>query len=384
MCWPAQEQCRRWAGGVSVAARNFRAVFRARANARLRFIMASKSSLSVTLPGRPHRDDLLHLSTGRIHAAGSSDNLNFEPRKARLQDRSAAAPETGVPTQPRPAGGGAPDCGRRLAMTEYVIDVHDLEEELSRPQGTDGLTLQVVRAKSAAFSAPTAAARPPPSVCCCGLLVPDGGERQLHWTGDIIREASLIRREAGYMTQKFGFYEDLTVFENLDLVAERLRDSRITALLSWTLWPHGARRPPRSTRRTALRRLEAAARACRLHPAPAEAATIGRADGGRRREGASRVLGFDPSTGRRRAERPRLHAFHGRGRASKRIPILPMGVSLFEARRLMSPLIGASSSSMQLAAMWTPRHGRMRRAPGVEAAADSDMLCVSLGWTAAR
>ena len=52
----------------------------------------------------------------------------------------------------------------------------------------------------------------------CGLLVPDGGGGSCIGR-DIIREASLIRREAGYMTQKFSFYEDLTVFENLDLVA---------------------------------------------------------------------------------------------------------------------------------------------------------------------
>jgi ABC-type multidrug transport system ATPase subunit len=52
----------------------------------------------------------------------------------------------------------------------------------------------------------------------CGLLVPDGG------TGtclglDILRDAPTIRRQVGYMTQRFSYYEDLTVFENLDLVA---------------------------------------------------------------------------------------------------------------------------------------------------------------------
>jgi ABC-type multidrug transport system ATPase subunit len=52
----------------------------------------------------------------------------------------------------------------------------------------------------------------------CGLLVPDGGSGTC-LGHHIIREASLIRREVGYMTQKFSFYEDLTVFENLDLVA---------------------------------------------------------------------------------------------------------------------------------------------------------------------
>ena len=52
----------------------------------------------------------------------------------------------------------------------------------------------------------------------CGLLKPDGGSGQCLGY-DIISEPHEIRRQVGYMTQRFSLYEDLTVFENLDFVA---------------------------------------------------------------------------------------------------------------------------------------------------------------------
>ncbi|HEX2860002.1 MAG TPA: ABC transporter ATP-binding protein, partial [Lacunisphaera sp.] len=52
----------------------------------------------------------------------------------------------------------------------------------------------------------------------CGLLTPDGG------TGtclghDVRTQQAAIKREVGYMTQKFSFYEDLSIRENLDFIA---------------------------------------------------------------------------------------------------------------------------------------------------------------------
>jgi ABC-type multidrug transport system ATPase subunit len=53
----------------------------------------------------------------------------------------------------------------------------------------------------------------------CGLVKPDGGGGTCLGL-DIIRDAPQIRLQIGYMTQRFSFYEDLTVAENLDFVAE--------------------------------------------------------------------------------------------------------------------------------------------------------------------
>jgi ABC-2 type transport system ATP-binding protein len=52
----------------------------------------------------------------------------------------------------------------------------------------------------------------------CGLLTPDAGAgRTLGF--DVVREAGEIKQRVGYMTQRFGLYEDLSIRENLDFVA---------------------------------------------------------------------------------------------------------------------------------------------------------------------
>ena len=82
----------------------------------------------------------------------------------------------------------------------------------------DHLSLQVAKGEICGFLGANGSGKTTTIRILCGLLLADGG----HGTClgfDIIRQALMIRREVGYMTQKFSFYEDLTVFENLDLVA---------------------------------------------------------------------------------------------------------------------------------------------------------------------
>ena len=103
-------------------------------------------------------------------------------------------------------------------MTDYVIDVRDLRKSFGARKVVEGLTLQVAKGEICGFLGANGSGKTTTIRMLCGLLMPDGGEGTCIGL-DIIREAPLIRRQVGYMTQKFSFYEDLTVFENLDFVA---------------------------------------------------------------------------------------------------------------------------------------------------------------------
>jgi len=103
-------------------------------------------------------------------------------------------------------------------MTELVIDVTDLSKSFGATKVVAGLTLQVAKGEICGFLGANGSGKTTTIRMLCGLLTPDGG------TGkcidyDIIRQSHDIRRDVGYMTQRFSLYEDLTVFENLDFVA---------------------------------------------------------------------------------------------------------------------------------------------------------------------
>lgn len=112
-------------------------------------------------------------------------------------------------------------------MSDYVIDVRDLRKGFGARKVVDGLTLQVLKGEICGFLGANGSGKTTTIRMLCGLLAPDAGAGECLGF-DIIREAPLIRRHVGYMTQKFSFYDDLTVFENLDFVASvyEMRDRR--------------------------------------------------------------------------------------------------------------------------------------------------------------
>jgi ABC-type multidrug transport system ATPase subunit len=103
-------------------------------------------------------------------------------------------------------------------MSELVIDVRGLQKRFGDRKVVDGLDLQVAKGEICGFLGANGSGKTTTIRMLCGLLAPDGGSGTCVGY-DILRQAHDIRRQVGYMTQRFSLYDDLTVFENLDFVA---------------------------------------------------------------------------------------------------------------------------------------------------------------------
>ena len=101
---------------------------------------------------------------------------------------------------------------------DRVIDVRDLHKRYGERKVVDGLTLAVTAGEICGFLGANGSGKTTTIRMLCGLVKPDGGGGTCLGL-DIIRDAPRIRLQIGYMTQRFSFYEDLTVTENLDFVA---------------------------------------------------------------------------------------------------------------------------------------------------------------------
>ncbi len=103
-----------------------------------------------------------------------------------------------------------------------VIDVTNLTKRFGKATVVDHISLKVAAGEIVGFLGPNGSGKTTTIRMICGLLTPDAGEGTVLGY-DVIRDSRRIKAQVGYMTQKFSFYEDLTIEENLFFVA-RLYD----------------------------------------------------------------------------------------------------------------------------------------------------------------
>jgi ABC-2 type transport system ATP-binding protein len=101
---------------------------------------------------------------------------------------------------------------------DLVIDVRDVTKKFGQRTVVNNIAMQVQHGEIYGFLGPNGSGKTTFLRMLCGLLKPDGGEGSCLGL-DFRRQSAEIKKRVGYMTQKFSFYEDLTIEENLEFIA---------------------------------------------------------------------------------------------------------------------------------------------------------------------
>lgn len=104
-------------------------------------------------------------------------------------------------------------------MNDWAINVKNLTKKFGNKTVVNNIDLQVPKGKIYGFLGPNGSGKTTTIRMLCGLLTPDGGEGTCLGF-DILKQSKIIRKKVGYMTQKFSFWEDLTIRENLEFTAQ--------------------------------------------------------------------------------------------------------------------------------------------------------------------
>jgi ABC-2 type transport system ATP-binding protein len=99
-----------------------------------------------------------------------------------------------------------------------IISVHNLVKKFGAFVANDHLTFDVKEGEIFGFLGANGAGKTTAIRILCGLSYPTSGEIMVAGF-DAYREREKIKRNIGYMSQKFSLYDDLTVSENIRLYA---------------------------------------------------------------------------------------------------------------------------------------------------------------------
>ena len=100
-----------------------------------------------------------------------------------------------------------------------AIEAHGLTRRFGHVLAVDHVTLSIPRARIYGFLGPNGSGKSTTIRMLCGLLTPTSGTIRV-LGHEVPRDAEALRARIGYMTQKFSLWEDLTVRENLEFIAQ--------------------------------------------------------------------------------------------------------------------------------------------------------------------
>lgn len=99
-------------------------------------------------------------------------------------------------------------------MNEISVQAVNLSRHFGRFIAVDQISFAVYRGEIFGFLGANGAGKTTTIRMLCGLLIPTFGQAMVNGY-DINSDAELIKKQIGYMSQKFSLYQDLTVEENI-------------------------------------------------------------------------------------------------------------------------------------------------------------------------
>jgi len=125
------------------------------------------------------------------------------------------------------------DSGMPNASNGPAVRAEGLRKAFGSLVAVDGLDLTIGRGEVFGLLGPNGSGKTTTIRMLCGLMEPTAGRAQVAGV-DVVDDPEGVRRRIGYMSQKFGLYDDLTVEENLRFYASvyGLRGSERTARIA--------------------------------------------------------------------------------------------------------------------------------------------------------
>jgi ABC-2 type transport system ATP-binding protein len=105
-----------------------------------------------------------------------------------------------------------------MSAGDLVINVRGVTKKFGARTVVNHIAMQVRPGEIYGFLGPNGSGKTTFLRMLCGLLKPDGGEGSCLGL-DFRTQSAEIKKRIGYMTQRFSFYEDLSIEENLDFIA---------------------------------------------------------------------------------------------------------------------------------------------------------------------
>lgn len=100
-------------------------------------------------------------------------------------------------------------------MMEYAIEIQNLTKKFGSFTAVNDISFGIPKGKIFGFLGPNGSGKSTTIRMICGVLSPTSGQGTVLGY-DMYKDTERIKQNIGYMSQKFGLYEDLTVDENLD------------------------------------------------------------------------------------------------------------------------------------------------------------------------